>query len=577
MKRSTILIILLLVLLPTISFGNNAIPDDVYKKVHADACSAVAAPHCPSLTDENEKFAFVMTWCDRHPEAPACGAVKGVTSGPAVIAFNHDTQVWRPVYGLTEDEIKFDKDGVPKVLTSSGRTVVAVVESTDPLLYQAVAGSLTEADAAVIKDIQKVFDALGPKAQGLVGLAAGILPQADIDAARTVVMNLKCATDHWTEASQFADRVERHRAGKYQLVENECHVSKDTLPTELAKLEKLNCVTEATKLKDALSMTDKPDDMLAKANAINIGPQCTVFEPVRQRTALFAQKIKAAAGDTPVITAIGKLAKDELTRVTDAIDIMTPLVAPLAADNRSKIEDLLDKLDDFEQRLIAALAAPQPKTGQIIDTSEVADVIVVPKGTIVVSPDKDRSRTLTVSKASPFDPPLTKRPDSVSSSYSTESLYLSLIDVTAAMTFTGLTAPEFGTVTAPAPTTEHPDATKLVIAKKNEKRRSGKVAAFVEFPILSKGGVPVRRLVGALGVGTDSDTSAIFAGLSFRATSALHIGGGVTWQSVKALDAQKLGDTVGAATDIKLKDAREHSWYVSFSFSLGSLSLFKGL
>jgi len=573
MKRSAIAIALFLgLLVPSMSFANSAI-DATYNQIHTDACSALGPNDCPSINDANERFAFVVTWCDHHPDAAACTPIKNLKGGPAVIAFNHDTQVWRAVYGLTDDQIKFDKDGIPMVLASSGRVVIPVVESTNPLLYKAVAGAVTETDPDVLKKLQTVLDKIASAGGGLVALAEGPVPKNVRNAAAFLKDPVKCVADQWRKAGDFTAQVEGHHAGDYQLFSSSCTATAAQIEENLNTLADFNpaaCATEGAALSAALGLTD-PVEILKQAKA----PQCTALAGEVAQVQLFAKDIKAAAGDQVKI----KQAKDvEVGNVSDLkefTDFAESAAQVVSADNRTKLEDVIGKIETFEEKLLLAFATQKPKAK--VDVKDVADFFIVPRGSIIVSADKDRSRTLTVTKANPFDKPIAKRPDSVSSSYSAESLYLSLIDITAAMTFTGLSDPQFGTVTEKAGTTEHPDATKQVIAKKDEKKRSGKVAAFVEFPIFTNGGVPVRRIVGAIGVGTDSSITALFAGISFRATSALHIGGGMTWQSVKTLDGQKLGDTVTADTDIKRKDKRDHSWYLSLSFSFGSVSLFKGL
>jgi len=579
MRRSTIAIALFLGLqLPATVFANNAVTDAAYHQIHTTPCSAMDSS-CRSLVDENEKFAFVAMWCERHPEATTCIPLKTLKGGPAVIAFNHDTQAWRAIYGLTDDQISSDKDGNPTVLTSSGRTVVAVVESTNPLLYQAVAGTVTETDPEVIAKLQKLFEQLAPILQKqVVGQGAPIIPDVEVTAAKSLIESFGCAVTHWKDAALFAERVERHRAGDYKLVQNACAVSKDSAQVKFDALDNFlqnhPCGPAATALRDALRTAD-PDSMATKARSVTIDPKCSALGPIQTRIVDISQDIKAAQNNQDRDRARAQ-GDGDLKDLTTALDIIDAVTQATSAESRTKIEDVLAKFDLFEERVLSALATDKQKTNtSTVAVGEIADFLIVPRGTITVSADKIRTRTLTVSKSSPFDRPITKRPDSVSSSYAAESLYLSLVDVTAAMTISGLSAPVFGAVTVPAATTEHPDATKKVIAKTDEEKRSGKIAMFVEFPFIT-GDAPLRKLGGQIGVGVDKDLNSLFAGLAFRATRALHIGAGMTWQTVKALDGQKIGDPITADTDIKKKDSRDHSWYVSFNFSLGSLSLFKG-
>ncbi|HEX6088176.1 MAG TPA: hypothetical protein VF266_26835, partial [Thermoanaerobaculia bacterium] len=203
-----------------------------------------------------------------------------------------------------------------------------------------------------------------------------------------------------------------------------------------------------------------------------------------------------------------------------------------------------------------------PKTpASTISQPEVADFVVVQDGMIPVAWEKVRSRTLTVKKSSPFsDKVFAERPDSVASSYSGDVLSASLIDMSVAATFTQLASPVYGAVRDEA-------NNRNVIAKVDEEERSGMLALFVSYPIY-------RRVLGVeVGVGTDTDNTALFTGLSWR-LGGFRIGGGATWQQVKALDGQSIGTPVTTKDDIKLKNELGSSWYASFSFSLGSLKLF---
>ena len=114
--------------------GEKSKIDDAYQQIHEHVCTELGVMRCPPTLSDDEKWAFVKTWCARRPqeaEEAACMELP-VIGGPVVIAFDHDGRAWRPIDGVDERDIDADANGVPKVLTKSGRSVIAVVESTTP-------------------------------------------------------------------------------------------------------------------------------------------------------------------------------------------------------------------------------------------------------------------------------------------------------------------------------------------------------------------------------------------------------------------------------------------------------------
>jgi hypothetical protein len=270
-----------------------------------------------------------------------------------------------------------------------------------------------------------------------------------------------------------------------------------------------------------------------------------------------------------------KILDERLAKGNKAKELITSRTELEKADTRDKLAGVLRDIQKFENRLLASVVTTQIKTATSpITSDEVADFLVVPRGVITVG-DKNRTRKLDVKKDSPFEGANLLRGD-VSTSYGTGLRFLALTDLNVSFTHTSLTDPEFGTVTEKAPTAEDPNATKLVIAQKSEKERSGKLAVIVSLPVFYRAESPAARRIGLdIGVGASTDFTALFLGASYKLTRAIRLGAGRTWQQVTALDEQKIGETVVAADNVKTKQELESDWYVSFSFSLGSLKLFK--
>ncbi|HEX6085237.1 MAG TPA: hypothetical protein VF266_11970, partial [Thermoanaerobaculia bacterium] len=129
--RSCLSVLVSILLAATFAAADPAI-DAIYKDIHDDVCTEMGVPRCPSLEDPNARWAFVAMWCEQHTAEDRC---KTLPDGPAVIAFNHDTKQWRAVRGLDPDDVEQNANGIPTVHASTGDKVVAVVESTNPLLY----------------------------------------------------------------------------------------------------------------------------------------------------------------------------------------------------------------------------------------------------------------------------------------------------------------------------------------------------------------------------------------------------------------------------------------------------------
>jgi len=424
-----------------------------------------------------------------------------------VLAFSHDGRAWRKIHGVDERDVQPDANGVPKVLTTSGRTVIAVVESTNPLVYEANAGAITETDAAVVADVRKLFELLGPSLTEVLKLARALHGEGVPSLGGVADFLEDCLPNQWTRARRFTQHVEDHEAGEYGL---------------LARREKCS---------DLDAVLNSLEDLLGTIEGGIV-----------------------ARGETPVRDT-GESA------------------AAVTAASLDRLRATHSDIKKFERRLVESAATYRPIRDGTFRTSDVADFFVVPRGSIVVAWTKQRSRTLTVAKASPFEKLSTNRPDSVSTSYGAASLAASLVDLNVALTYTPLSSPVFGRVSEPAPTAADPGATESVIRQTDEDSRAGELAVLVSLPVFLPMGdsSAARRFALELGAGADTSTPALFLGLSARLHGGVRLGVGVTSQQVKALKGQSEGDPIGAATDIQLEDVWDTEFYASFSFSLESI------
>ncbi|MBP1642990.1 MAG: hypothetical protein H6Q03_1659, partial [Acidobacteria bacterium] len=261
----------------------------------------------------------------------------------------------------------------------------------------------------------------------------------------------------------------------------------------------------------------------------------------------------------------------------NAAEVATTAGTLLPPERREELDAILRRIKQFERLLVDSAATTRRITEGRFETTDVADFFVVRQGSIVVEWTKERRRTLTIVKASPFEKLSTNHPDSVTTSYGAASLTASLVDLNVALTYTPLSSPVFGMVSEPAPTAAEPGATQTVIRQTDEDSRSGECALLLSLPVfLPMGDSPAaRRFALVLGTGASSSNPALFLGLSAKLYGGVQVSAGVTRQQVKALDGQSVGDPIAAATDIRLGNHWDTQFFASVSLSLRGIgSLF---
>jgi hypothetical protein len=142
-------------------------------------------------------------------------------------------------------------------------------------------------------------------------------------------------------------------------------------------------------------------------------------------------------------------------------------------------------------------------------------------------------------------------------------------DVDVATVYTELADPEFSAVDDDKSATTPP-----IIEQTGEKTRAGELGMFVSFQ---------RRLTGRdqfsfgpqIGAGLSTDHPAFFAGFGIGISRYAKLGFGWTWQRVKELKDNKIGDPVAKTEDIKTRDAFDDNYYISLSITLDELPFFK--
>jgi hypothetical protein len=584
---------------------------EAYTQIHKHIYKELGVDEPASDLTENEQYAFVRTYCDHHSKIGPCADIGSLSGGPIVLAFNHDTQSWRVIYGATTNDLDIDKDGKPKVKGRNGDVVIAVIESTNPLFYTAEAGDVTETPEEVLTSIQKLLSAIAGNLPGIVSQAGGVFPgpiELKLSVLQIALDKVKCAGDEFDAAKKFAARVETRRAGDYTLLKTRCGYDSDSVEPVFDALAKALkdisppgnpiefCSTEAAGIRELLEMP--PTDVAKlrdKQKTISVTGKCdTNLQELNKRVADALDELeaadkaaKAAPTDKKLATVLqnlqnqwraGRPELNQLKARANAVAVantnLTTAADLLSDDKKKAFVSTLRDIEKFETRLLASVATlTKHNATDPLKTKEVADFFVVPHGAITVAWDNVRTRTLSVKSSAPFQDADLRRPAQVDTKYSAESLFTSLIDFNASLTYTPLESPVFGVQSVDGDT---PGTKKNIIAKTDEERRAGKIALFVSLPVFYRVNNPAARRVGLdIGSGTDTNHPSLFLGLSYKLNNVIRLGVGRTWQEIKALNGQKLGDTVNTTDDIKKKDKLGHDWYASFNFSLGSLKLFQ--
>jgi hypothetical protein len=585
--------------------GEQAKIEERYRAIQGHICEE-ANLACVGLTMA-EKWAVVATWCSSaSPDLPEAICPSPEPAGlPAVIAFHHDARSWRAIYGLGPGNLEVDANGIPRVLTRSGTEVVAIVEGTNPLVYTADAGVVTESDAEVVAALKALFKVLGPALSASVQDASRAVSatqkQADekvIEAVKAAAKRVGCIPEQWTRARGFTQRVENSQKTEYILLALSAGCSRtDTeLETDLEALEKALkelrdiefCADEAARLRDWIDLPPTDLEALREAQkTIRLTGRCDTrfheFFDEREKELKALEDATAAAKKGGSSSERDRLRAEWRARRPahyatlsaaralgrDASAAIAAGDALLAEAKKKELRALLVSIARFEERLASTAASLESFLDGTFNERHVPDFFVVPRGAIEVAWTKTRSRTLTVSKSTSLEIN-TRRPETVSTSYRAASLRASLTGVSVAITHTDVANPEFGMVSEPAPTEADLEARHNVIRRVDQDSRSGELAVLAAIPVFVA--KPwARRWSLELGAGAGTSNPALFLGVSHRLGAGVRLGVGWTAQQVKELDGQQTGDPITAEGDIKLRNDWSDGWYASFSLSLESI------
>ena len=555
---------------------------------------------------------------------------------PMVLAYDQSQGQWRPRYQLTEKRVKKDVAGVPTVRLKRSDALEVIVEDTDPLLYDLSRTQAQEAPIAELAELQKLATLLGSSLSSYLSVvetyepgvrqaAASFVPhyftKQQLSAAQKVVLTIegylgrrkqlgdslvKQTTtvnglisgieEQTGRAVQFVQRFETgDREGEYPLATLTCVSHGVSSPPNLgqavldrafeglislhvsAASDQVGC-TQAVKTFVKLLGSDptKPAEVQAAVDTfdswVKLGGCGATIDGVMKDLSEEAHDFATDPAKLKQVSPELKVAVAALDHVADADQAALTAASGLIA-KRDTASKALAALVLFEQRLGRAQLAPPDNCTYKASTLDRR--LYLRSEFKPVSWDKTQTHTIKVSVSSPYAASiLAAHALETQASYTLAPYTGQLWGIGAAVTYTNLASPVFSAVTDPSSA----DGSAKVIGKTDEKTRAGQLALFFNFkPVKAlnpEEDSAIQNLGVEVGAGLDASNPAVFAGLSWSFGKYARLGVGQTYQQVKALRGQSLGDPVTGDADIKLRNTWDNSWYVSFSFVLDSLKLF---
>ena len=192
--------------------------------------------------------------------------------------------------------------------------------------------------------------------------------------------------------------------------------------------------------------------------------------------------------------------------------------------------------------------------------------------------DKIQTHAFSVKANAPLSDSVTPtHPDETKLSYKLQSSRTAAIGVGVGVIYTGISQPSWDAVTDPR------NSSQKVIAQTDASTLAGQLGIFADWRLLSLINASTEQwfVRPSLQFGANASSNAgFFLGFGFDVFKYFRFGIGTTWQQSKMLNGLQSDDVnsptvVASKDDIKTKDVFVHDRYISFSFALDSLPLFK--
>ncbi len=508
---------------------------------------------------------------------------------PAVVAFDHGRKQWGVESGIEEKLVKKDVSGIPLIPLGRKQTLVVLIENTNPLLYTAAVTESADADLPQIANLGVLVSLLGGFAQGLVAVVAPedyqplVEGKTRVDSANDAVRKLDDALagirkliqqvenghDRTTDCEFFAPALET------------IHEHGDHLRTLRKELESEFDGGAAEDIGKALvaylALLDAEDKKREASKETLLG----LMGSSQYAEVLAAFPLESSQRHTTLLQSAITI-KDAGTQLLErefrqSAEFQRQLVEGTLA-RRKAVAELLKAWPEAEKGAAQAETFAR-RCKQALVGDEIATWMLVDHETPPIKRTKRQTHKITISRASLFADaivPTPERPKELTTSYRLEWDKASILGVGFALTSSSLESPTFSAVTDPVDPDNPMETDPLVIAQTGSESRAAELAVFANLEISrlwKKWRHRPVQLSFDVGAGLDVGTPAAFAGFSLG-YKYVRLGGGWTWQEVKALDGQAIGMPIGSSEDIKTRNTFENDTYWSLMLSLGDLPFF---
>ena len=533
---------------------------------------------------------------------------------------------------------KTDVAGDPTVSLEEDERIFVIVEDTNPLLYAALAAKPTEKDTPEVEAIKQLVDQLGTALQGVLrtvgpaAAAAGVFDdlekkvRAEISKLDQSVQNVAClvglAAEQTSRAISVVQALESGEKHQYRLAPPTCSgppsppafdfqgvemsfgALLEQIGSSLAAVAPCRSMLEATanslsadpkkiaqiferyfKAKNDLAVTACPvESRLTQALTRLMKPYGSIIESVGAPSLANQSQTDEIKREMAVQHAGGLARLRSLIRLIERYEGIL-VQAKALAGKKDAIRKMVVQVQQFESRLHESRLGPVAEcidaagagTGDpCVTTGSLDPRFFLEPQVKRTRPTKIQEHSVTVKVDSPFAKQIApERPQEATGAFKLDSVYRGIWGISASAIHTELKAPTFTALTDPD------DDQKKIIGEGDRENRSGDVALMADYRLGRRLCRGIKGECGRwgdfvgieLGVGVRNEP-AFFGGLSFRLGKYVRLGAGYTYQQVKELRDQMLGDPLDSKDDIKMRDTFDGDFYVSLSVTFNSISLF---
>jgi hypothetical protein len=516
---------LLLLALPSPARAQAA--DDI-DPLFRELCTSQATenPVCTNdpIATSAYKWLLLADACDHDSTPGYCSKFEAVRkkTEPCVVAYSHRRGRWRPRHRLeTTEQWAFDTDvnGIPTIVVSRSDQCTPIIEDTKPLIYGVQLGAVEEKETDLVSGLKSLADLLGATLQATAPLLAFKGPfKGNVDSAIAELQKQK------PEPTPFDELA----AATFALASSLLGVN--DLQGEVVT------ALNAAELSDTGALTPV-DWTRARLDAPFWHGE---FDRLR------AARVKAVA------SLPGQLPDSQQRSILD------------------QAQKVLDRQADAA-KAVSALAAARNRWNQFVIGDRMRTWMVATLRPLPVKWTRDQIHTIKVAVETPFAGDVSTRLPKVDTSIRLTSPRASMFGVGAGLIFTPIEQVTYAAVADGG-------GIKRITATERDSR-TGQLALFLDWRFIQvwhpRASTWVARPALEGGVALDTKTPGFFLGGSIELTKWIRLSAGRTWQNVRVLDGQAVGDPVDNDDAIRIRDHFEGARYLSVSFAIDELPLFK--